>query len=128
MALALAGCGLLPGAAGGAAVNVRNDTTLVITVRINAKVVAQVEPGSTFQLPGGDLGPTPWAVELLRPNGNIVAGNVISTEQAACGTAAACDPATTRAHMTCGDAVLWLGQQEPPVPPEAPGTGIPCEP
>ena len=128
----VAGCDLLPGAAGGTTLNLSNGSTLPVTLVVNGTAVATVAPSDEVDdLPASRLPGLPWAVEVRTASGRVLtsmvvhAGDVVSGPNDAGGTWSRSVGA--RVDLSCGRIDVWSGT---PMIGPAPGPGTPgdCEP
>ncbi len=123
----LAGCGARP-LGREYDLHVTNSSTLDVDVRINGASHGVAAAGGSLDLPVAGNGLLPWSLELVSPSGVTLATATVTDGSVGCeGAGGACTTLAARAHLVCGDIVLWSGDMPPPIPPMAPGTGLPCD-
>lgn len=133
MASGLAGCAAPASSATPAAgftLHVDNGSTMAVDFTVNGTARAAIGAGGTLEVAKGTLGAMPWAVQLVSPAGSILAEATVDASLVCAPTATggtSCAQTLAFAHLACGDITLWAGDTPPPIPPIAPGTGLPCD-
>jgi hypothetical protein len=110
---------------------VSNETTVLLALVVNGKVIGPVQPGAQLEFRSTDLRPLPWAAEVRLGTGRAVvsltvrSGDVQIQRDSSGGiTSEKSDGA--RADLSCGRIDLWSGA---PLlgPARGPGTPGDCD-
>ncbi len=114
VAILAAGCSFLPP---DYTLHAANSTTLALTVVVNDRPVAVLEPGTSADFATGTLPGLPWHVATRTATGRSVAtmevaqGSIVD-QRAVDGTGSYSAPFGAAA-LSCGRVMLWVGAIEP---------------
>jgi hypothetical protein len=107
------GAGCSPALGPDYSLSVSNDTTIPVTLVVNAKQLGVIEAGDGLEIEDGDLPPRPWTVELTTAAGRSLAtlpvaeGSVVD-ERAPDGTGSYRAP-ISRTVLSCGTLLIQVG-------------------
>ena len=104
---------------------VSNQTSLAVTIVVNADPVRTVPPSSQQTMTVRELPPLPWAVEARSPSGRVLGKLSIQLGDVwvrARETSREMKGDALRIDLSCGRLDLWSG---PPILGPAPGAGTP---
>jgi predicted small secreted protein len=130
-AVLLAGCQSIPGI-GNDRLHLADNTEIAVTLVVNGREVAVVQPSSSVDFGPADLGPMPWHVAVRTAGGRDlltldVEPDSVHDDPNLDGTGSYSAPATGL-DLSCGQLLVYVGRMMPGGGVPGPGTPGDCDP